>query len=215
MRASWPGSRMSGLNLRKTEQPRDLCAVEISRHPIIRALAIFWYMKTLTVVLALGAAVVLSSAFAADKEKSDKASANDTAFIMKAADGGMTEVELGKVAEKNGQRDDVKSFGGHMIKDHGKAGENLKSVASKMNVSVPDKVSSKHQATIDKMSKMSGPAFDNAYIKAMVEDHEKDIAEFEKARGQVSNEDLKKFIDETVPVMKEHLEMVKKMQATK
>ena len=172
-------------------------------------------MKTKSFAIVLGIALAFSPTYAADKDKSDKASAADTAFIMKAADGGMTEVELGKVAEKNGQRDDVKTFGGHMIKDHGKAGENLKSVASKMNVTVPDKVGPKHQATIDKMSKMSGPSFDTAYIKAMVEDHEKDIAEFEKARGQVSNEDLKKFIDETVPVMKEHLEMVKKMQATK
>jgi putative membrane protein len=172
-------------------------------------------MKTRSFAVALGIALAFSPAYAADKEKSDKASATDTAFIMKAADGGMTEVELGKVAEKNGQRDDVKSFGGHMIKDHGKAGENLKGVASKMNVTVPDKVSPKHQAMIDKMSKLSGSGFDAAYIKAMVEDHEEDVAEFEKARGQVSNEDLKKFIDETLPVIKEHLEMVKKMQATK
>lgn len=172
-------------------------------------------MKTKYFAVALGIALAFSTAHAADKEKSDNASAADTAFIKKAADGGMTEVELGKVAEKNGQRDDVKSFGGHMIKDHGKANENLKSVASKMNVAVPDKVSPKHQATIDKMSKISGAEFDTAYIKAMVEDHEKDIAEFEKARGEVSNEDLKKFIDQTVPVMKEHLEMVKKMQLTK
>lgn len=172
-------------------------------------------MKTLTYILALGTVVVLSSTFAAEKEKSDKASAIDTTFIKKAADGGMTEVELGKVAEKNGQRDDVKSFGSQMVKDHGKAGDNLKSVASKMNVTVPDKVSAKHRAMIDKMSKMSGAAFDTAYIKAMVEDHEKDVAEFEKARGQVSNEDLKKFIDDTVPVIKGHLEMVKKMQSAK
>ncbi len=172
-------------------------------------------MKTIALTVFFGIASAFSNASAAEKEKSKDASSTDTAFIKKAADGGMTEVELGKVAEKNGQRQDVKDFGGHMVKDHSKAGDALKSVAAKMNVTVPDKVSPKHQAMIDKMSKTSGAAFDSAYIKAMVDDHEKDIAEFEKARGQVSNEDLKKFIDETVPVMKEHLEMVKKMQTTK
>jgi putative membrane protein len=172
-------------------------------------------MKTLTFVLTLGTAVALSSAFAADKEKSDKATARETAFIKKATDGGMTEIELGKVAEKNGQKDDVKAFGKQMVKDHGKANDDLKSVASKMNVTVPDKVSAKHRARINKMSKLSGAAFDTAYAKDMVEDHEKDIAEFEKARGEVSNEGLKKFIDDTVPVMKEHLEMAKKMEGAK
>ena len=52
-------------------------------------------------------------------------------------------------------------------------------------------------------------------MKAMVKDHKKDIAEFEKAQGEVKNEDLKKFISDTIPVMKEHLEMVEKMEGAK
>jgi putative membrane protein len=62
---------------------------------------------------------------------------------------------------------------------------------------------------------MSGDSFDKAYVKEMVKDHEKDIAEFEKAQGEVKNEDLKKFIADTVPVMKEHLSMAKEMQGSK
>ncbi len=54
-----------------------------------------------------------------------------------------------------------------------------------------------------------------AYVKEMVKDHEKDIAEFEKASGEVKDADLKKFIDDTLPVMKRHLEMVKKLEGTK
>jgi putative membrane protein len=172
-------------------------------------------MKTTTVILTLGTALALSSAFAADKEKSDKPTAAESAFILKAADAGMTEVELGKIAEKNGQKADVKSFGGQMVKDHGAANDKLISVAAKMNGTVPDKVSAQHQAAIDKMSKMSGAEFDTAYVNAMVEDHEKVAAEFEKARGEVKNEDLKKFIDDTLPVVKGHLKMAKEMQAAK
>jgi putative membrane protein len=192
-------------------------------------------MKTITLILTLSTAVALSSVSGAKKEKAEasptetktsapetkasaadpKASAADTAFIKKAADGGMTEVELGKIAEKNGEKEDVKSFGSHMVKDHGKANDELKSIASKMNVTVPDKVSAEHQAKIDKMSKLSGAAFDTAYAKEMVAAHEKTIASFEAAKGKVGNEDLKKFIDDTLPVIKEHLEMAKKMQAAK
>jgi putative membrane protein len=170
--------------------------------------------KMFLFVLTIGATAAISSVAAADKNISEGKGA-DATFIKKAAIGGMTEVELGKVAEKNGKKDEVKSFGSQMVKDHGKANDNLKSVAGKMNAAVPGKVDAKHQAMIDKMSKLSGEAFDTAYVKAMVTDHEKDIAEFEKARGEVSNDGLKKFIDDTVPVMKEHLEMVKKMQQTK
>ena len=172
-------------------------------------------MKTLHFVLTCAVAFALSTFFAGGQEKTTKATSKEAAFIKKAADGGMAEVELGKVAANKGQRDDVKQFGERMVSDHGKANENLKSIASTLQVTVPDKLSQKHQAMVDKMSKMSGTAFDTAYINAMVSDHETDIAEFEKERGQVTNEDLKKFIDDTVPVMKEHLEMAKKMKQTK
>ncbi len=178
-------------------------------------------MKNKKIILTVGAAFLIAltgavpSAVAKEKSADAGKSKTDAKFIKKAAIGGMTEVELGKIAAKNGQKDDVKSFGERMVKDHGKANDNLKSVASKMNVNVPEKVNAKHQAMIDKFSKMSGESFDAAYVKAMVSDHKKDIAEFEEAQGQVTNEDLKKFITDTIPVMKEHLEMVEKMQSAK
>ena len=175
-------------------------------------------MKTKHFVITLGIALVGTAlCFGAEKEKAagSEKSSTDAAFIKKAANGGMTEVELGKIAADKGQKQDVKDFGQRMVKDHGKANDDLKSVASKMNVEVPDKVNAKHQAMIDKFSKMSGESFDAAYVKAMVKDHKKDIAEFEKAQGEVKNEDLKKFISDTVPVMKEHLEMAEKMEGAK
>lgn len=172
--------------------------------------------KFFTIGVATALALTSAVSFGAEKKSGDTgASKADAAFIKKAANGGMTEVELGKIAAKNGKRDDVKNFGERMVKDHGKANDDLKSVASKMNIEIPDKVNAKHQAMIDKFSKMSGESFDAAYVKDMIEDHKKDIAEFEKAQGEVKNEDLKKFITDTIPVMKEHLEMVQKIDTAK
>jgi putative membrane protein len=178
-------------------------------------------MKNKTFIFAVGAAAVLALtsaiSFAAEKEKTAEAgkSSLDAKFIKKAANGGMTEVELGKIASQKGQKEEVKNFGERMVKDHGKANDDLKSVASKMNVQVSDKVNAKHQATIDKFSKMSADSFDAAYAKEMVRDHKEDIAEFEKAQGEVKNEDLKKFISDTIPMMKEHLEMAEKLPGAK
>ncbi len=161
--------------------------------------------------LALGMAVIAigQSSFGKDAEK---ATSTEKTFIMKAANGGMTEVDLGKIAAEKGQMQEVKDFGNRMVTDHSKANDELKGVASSLGVSVPAKVDAKHQATIDKFSKMAaGDAFDKAYVKNMVKDHEEDISEFEKAEKEVKNADLKSFIEKTVPIMKEHLEMVKKI----
>ena len=90
-------------------------------------------MKTKNFVVTLGIAVVGTAlCFGAEKEKSSSSekSTTDAAFIKKAANGGMTEVELGKIAADKGQKQEVKDFGNRMVKDHGKANDDLKSVAS-------------------------------------------------------------------------------------
>ena len=181
----------------------------------------YYAMTTKNFVFIVGVATALAVtsaiSFAAEKGKTQGAgkSSTDAMFIKKAANGGMTEVELGKIAQNKGKKDDVKSFGERMVKDHGKANDDLKSVASKMNAEVPDKVNAKHQATIDKFSKMSGESFDAAYAKQMVKDHKTTIADFESAQNEVKNEDLKKFITDTLPTLKEHLEMAEKMEGAK
>jgi putative membrane protein len=169
--------------------------------------------KTFVTTLLAATALCAASGFAKDKEM--KTGGMDAAFIPKAASGGMTEVELGKLAAEKGASQEVKDFGNQMVKDHSKANDELKEVAGKMNVTVPEKVDAKHQAMIAKMSALSGAAFDKAYVKGMVKAHQEDIALFESADKEVKNEDLKKFIENTLPVMKEHLAMIEKFDQVK
>lgn len=166
-----------------------------------------------SLITLLAATTVCSVAFAKDKDM--KAGAMDAGFIPKAANGGMTEVQLGQMAEDKGASDAVKDFGKQMVKDHSEANSELKEVAGKMNVMVPDKLDAKHQAMVEKMSAMSGAAFDTAYVNGMVKAHKEDIALFEQADKTVKNDDLKKFIEKTVPIMKEHLAMIEKFDQAK
>ena len=174
-------------------------------------------MHTGKIFASMGLAIVLAAghaSFAAEPEGT-KATAKEKAFIRKAANGGMAEVEMGKLAADKGGSDAVKDFGNRMVKDHSKANDQLKDVAANMGVTIPDKVNAKEQAMIDKLSAMSGSEFDKAYVKEMVNDHKKDIAEFETAGKEVKNADLKKFIDDTVPVMKDHLDTIQKFDQAK
>ncbi len=128
-------------------------------------------------------------------------SAKDKTFMKKAAKGGMMEVALGKLAEQNGQSEDVKSFGKRMVTDHGKANDELKSIASKKGVQLSSKEHS---------SKWTS---DKAYIDMMVKDHEKDLAEFKEEATSGSDPDVKKFADDTAKVVQEHLDLAKEIQA--
>lgn len=127
-------------------------------------------------------------------------SAKDKTFMKKAAKGGMMEVALGKLAEQNGQSEDVKSFGKRMVADHGKANDELKSIASKKGVQLPSKEHSGKWTS------------DKAYMDMMVKDHEKDLAEFKEEANSGSDPDVKKFADDTAKVIQEHLDLAKETQ---
>src|SRR5205807_3311212 len=121
--------------------------------------------------------------------KSSSLSVKDKTFMKKAARGGMMEVAMGKLAEQNGQSDDVKSFGKRMVTDHSKASDELKSIAAKKAVKLPSK---------EPTEKWSS---DKAYINMMVKDHEKDLAEFQDEANNGSDPDVKKFAEDTAKVV--------------
>jgi putative membrane protein len=138
-----------------------------------------------------------------------KLSAADHKFARDAAAGGAAEVEMGKMASEKASNDKVKQFGQRMVTDHGKAGEELKTLAAGKNITIPDGPDAKSKAVMARMSKLSGAAFDKAYMQDMVKDHEKDVAEFQKEADSGSDSDLKKWAATTLPVLQEHLRMAK------
>ena len=136
----------------------------------------------------------------ASESKSSSLTAKDKTFMKKAAKGGMMEVAMGNMAEQNGQSDDVKSFGKRMVTDHGKANDELKSIAEKKGVTLPSKEPT-HKWSSDK-----------TYIDMMVKDHEKDLAEFQEEAKSGSDPDVKKFAEDTAKVVQEHLDLAKETQ---
>jgi putative membrane protein len=139
------------------------------------------------------------------KSKSNPAGHNlssaDKAFMQDAAKGGMMEVAMGRVAEKNGTDSEVKNFGARMVKDHGKANDELKALAKEENVQLPaEKEPGKWKS-------------DKDYMGQMVKDHEKDLAAFEKEAKDGSDPNVKNFASKTSEVVRKHLDMAKKIDS--
>src|ERR1041385_7579353 len=121
-----------------------------------------------------------SSKSASSASGSSQLSAADQTFVKKAAQGGMAEVELGKLATQKASSEDVKKFGQRMVDDHTKANDQLKQIAGNKGIDVPSQLSAKDKATKDRLSKLSGKSFDRAYMADMVRDHTMDVGEFQK-----------------------------------
>jgi putative membrane protein len=140
-------------------------------------------------------------------------SANDKKFLEKAAQGGMAEVEFGKLAESNAQSQDVKDFGKRMVDDHSKANDELKHIASQTGATLPSGLSAADNTTKEHLSSMKGDAFDKAYMRHMVVDHETDVNEFKQEARGGKDPQLKDWASKTLPTLEQHLQIAQQVDA--
>jgi putative membrane protein len=127
-------------------------------------------------------------------------SEKDKSFIQKAAGDGQQEVENGKMAEKQGQSGDVKRIGARIVADHTRANKELTQVASQKGLSFDTRGV--------KAQNLGNAGFDRQYLKLLEVDYKNDIAEFQKEAKSGDDRDVKSWVSETLPMLKEHLAMV-------
>jgi putative membrane protein len=137
----------------------------------------------------------------------------DTMFIQEAAMSSMAEVAHGQLAAKNASAAAVKEFGGRMVDDHTKANEELKGLASQKSVTLPTQLDQKHQAVQDRLAKLTGDAFDKAYMQHMVTAHQQAVSVFERETKTGKDADAKGWAAKTLPVVQQHLKMARDINA--
>jgi putative membrane protein len=135
---------------------------------------------------------------------------SDQSFVKEAALDGMTEVQLGKLAQEKSQNSAIQSFGARMVKDHSQANEDLASIAKTKNLQVPSSLDSKHQKMVDDLSKKSGADFDAAYTKGMAKDHTKAVQLFTR-ESHAQDSEFAGFAKKTLPTLEEHKKMADKL----
>jgi len=152
----------------------------------------------------------------AEKENDQKFENNDVKkdaeFAMKAASGGMMEVELGQWAATNGASDGVRQFGQNMVTDHSKANDELKALAQAKSISLPAQPDNDMQKKINDLKEKKGADFDKAYVDMMVSDHKDDIDLFQKEADKGNDADVKSWAAGKIPVLQHHLQMIEEMQ---
>ena len=138
----------------------------------------------------------------------------DKAFVKKALEGSMAEVEMGKLALQKSSDDQVKQFAQRMVDDHSKMVDELKPVAEQLGVKVPDGPSKGQKKKMDKMQALSGDAFDQAYIKDMVKDHKSDDSEFKQEAQSTQNPQLKQMVMQSDQIIESHLQQIQQIAQT-
>jgi putative membrane protein len=142
-------------------------------------------------------------------------SADDRAFIIKAAMGGLGEVEMGQLAANQAAADPVKSFGQHMVSDHSAADQKLKTIADAAGISLHGEPGSAEKQQEARLEKLHGRAFDRRYTHDEITAHKETIALFKREVDGGSNPQLKQFASDTLPTLQEHLTEVEGLTGKK
>lgn len=129
-------------------------------------------------------------------------------FAQEAAEGGMMEVQLGQIAQKNSSTQSIQDFGKMMVDDHSALNDKLKDLASTKNVSLPSALTDDQQKKVDKLSKETGKDFDKDYVSMMIDDHKKDISKFKSAGKDIKDADFKDFVIKALPTLQKHLDAI-------
>jgi putative membrane protein len=145
------------------------------------------------------------SAGQAGTPRSSTVTASDQQFLKKAADDNLVEVEMARLALQKASSQQVKSFAQTMVKDNGKARDQLEKIGSIKRVDLPKGLSAKNKATKDRLAKFSGKQFDNAYMAEMLKDYKEDVATFSRERNSAQDMDIKEFADKSLPTLESHL----------
>ncbi|MCA1818087.1 MAG: DUF4142 domain-containing protein [Acidobacteria bacterium] len=142
------------------------------------------------------------------------ATSADAKFMTTAAAGGLAEVAAARVALERASSDQVKQYAQKMIDDHTANNAELQQLAASKGVALPNAPDPKHQAELDKLSKLSGAQFDAEYVRnSGVKDHAAMEKLMTKESGGGRDADAKAFAAKTLPAVQQHLQMARDLAA--
>ncbi|MEC5159186.1 MULTISPECIES: DUF4142 domain-containing protein [unclassified Janthinobacterium] len=159
-------------------------------------------------VMLFGAAAARTPAAAAPIGKGDQA------LLIQMAQANRAEIDAAKLAQGKTQNQEVKNFAQKMIDDHTAALQEVQQLAQAKGVGLPAEADGKHKKMEQKMSALSGDAFDRRYMaQAGVADHQKTHALLRRVQTRAKDADVKALAAKLQPTVEEHLNSVRQVNA--
>ena len=135
----------------------------------------------------------------------------DLPFMQEAASANLMEVQLGQLAQQRAVTPAVKQFGQRMVNDHTNLQTQLTNTASQNGVSFTPSLSSDHQKQISQLQSINALQFDRAYMTAMIQDHQNDVAKFQSQSGAAHSAPVQTLIARALPVLQQHLDLARQV----
>jgi putative membrane protein len=138
-------------------------------------------------------------------------SSQDKNFAHEAAQGGLAEVQTAQIIQQRSPSSGVKQFAQTLQQDHTQANQQLQQIAQQQNLTLPDQPTGNQRAEMKTLRGLSGAQMDHQFVDYEVRDHKHDIASFEREARQGKDPALKSFAQQTLPVLRKHLQMAQSL----
>lgn len=125
----------------------------------------------------------------------------------------LEEIKAGELAQQKAQDQQVQEYGQALKDHHQKNKQKLENLAQQKNVQLPQDLSSEKKQKVQKLESAQPDQFEKEFLSTMVKGHEDAVRKFEEAEKNVADEELKNYISETLPTLREHLEKAQSLQS--
>jgi putative membrane protein len=136
---------------------------------------------------------------------------NDSAFIRQAMAGNVLEVRLGRAAQLKATNPAVKQFGQKMVTDHSAMQSQWIALASKNGLNIKPTLDPSQEQDARQREQLSGTAFDQAYMRAMLEDHQRDLSEFQREGRSADSPEVRQLATSGASTINEHLALAQQV----
>lgn len=135
--------------------------------------------------------------------------AADQSFLTQAAYGGLAEVTLGETAQRRAASADVRELGRTLATEHGRANEELATLARAKGMSPPTSPDAGRAAIATALGRLEGPAFDRQYLQQQITEHDVTIALFDSAARNATDPDIRAFATKWLPPIRQHTDRIR------
>lgn len=126
-------------------------------------------------------------------------------FIKEAAANDMFELTAGMMAAEQSKATDVDLYGQQIVHVHSRTNPVLEDLARSKHIQLSSELPSEKKKLVAKLEDKKGEEFDKEFAEVQLEAHQEAVALYEKADKEVTDKDVQAFVDQVLPVLKEHL----------
>jgi putative membrane protein len=130
---------------------------------------------------------------------------NDAEFVTACAQACNMQIQVNKLAYRQAEDKRVRELADQLVKAHNKMADDMAKRAKNLKVAVLADLSKAQEAEYNRLAELKGPEFDRAYLKWVVDSHQRGLAMCESYGSSDTAGELKQCATDCSSAWKDHL----------